>query len=57
MVLVVGINWGVPIEHELEVIALEPKDCEPAVAVERLVAEEVFVVVHVMSPEVEFCIY
>ena len=54
MVLVVGINWGVTVEHELEVIALEPKDCVPAVAVERLVAEEVFVVVHVMSPEVEF---
>ena len=45
---------GISIEHELEVIALEPKDCVPAVAVEQLVAEEVFVVVHVMSPEVEF---
>ena len=54
MVLVVGTNWSVTVEHELEVIALEPKDCGPAVAVEWLVAEEVFVVVHVMSPEVEF---
>ena len=33
---------------------IETKDCGSAVAVERLVAEEVFIVVHVMSPEVEF---
>ena len=26
---------GVTVEHELELIALEPKDCGPAVAVER----------------------
>ena len=49
MVLVFGTNWSVTLEHELE-----PKDCGYAVAVERLVAEEVFVVVYVMSPEVEF---
>ena len=44
MVLVLGTNWGVTLEHEFE-----PKDCGSAVAVERLVAEEVFVVVYVMS--------